>query len=479
VKGLDFEVVSAESLGISSNSLKKMAVRLEDEGIPMHSIIVMRHGKICMESYYAPYTKDTLHRMFSINKSLVGIAIGILEAKHLLSLDDCIVDYFADDLPTKEVHPYLKMLTIRNMLSMQTCYDFNAYKATDQNDWVHAFFNATPNHIPGTSFCYDTASTNVLCKLVEKLTGKNSLDFLREEFLDEIGFSKEAFLLKEPSGKNYNGGSGLCSTPRDLLYVIYTLSQGGFINGKQLIPAEFIKEATTFKSSPALRQFTKEEKYGYGYQIWMTRDEGFAMFGMAGQLAVYLPKKDMILVTTADTMGVSGGVQCIYDAFFEEVYDTCTDEPLAELDDYTDFKAFENSRQLLVLDGATGSPIINSIDKKTFNLDDNESGFKTVMLEFKEDSGKLSYTLGDNSYSLEFGLGYNIYQVFPGYDFKCGISGAFKGDNTLLLLAQIIDTSIGNIHLELSFTGDYVTLTIKKAEETSFGEYNGTISGKR
>ena len=68
---LDFEKVIPEDVGISSTGLISFARKLEYNNIPMHSIIVMRHGKICMESYYAPYTRDTLHRMFSVTKSFV------------------------------------------------------------------------------------------------------------------------------------------------------------------------------------------------------------------------------------------------------------------------------------------------------------------------------------------------------------------------------------------------------------------------
>lgn len=86
---LDFEKVIPEDVGISSTGLISFARKLEYNNIPMHSIIVMRHGKICMESYYAPYTRDTLHRMFSVTKSFVSLAIGLLADEgesHLMTI---------------------------------------------------------------------------------------------------------------------------------------------------------------------------------------------------------------------------------------------------------------------------------------------------------------------------------------------------------------------------------------------------------
>ena len=69
-------------------------------------------------------------------------------------------------------------------------------------------------------------------------------------------------------------------------------------------------------------------------------------------IAIYYPDKDVILVTTADVQGRQGGVQLIYDAFYEEVYshiDACTYN--GDNSDYEEFQKFENSRQLLVQPG--------------------------------------------------------------------------------------------------------------------------------
>ena len=87
-----------------------------------------------METYYKPYTRDTLHRMFSVTKSFVSLGIGLLEAEGKLSLDDKIVDFFPEKLPKPGVHPYIAMMTIRDMLTMRTCHDKTTYKAPGVTD---------------------------------------------------------------------------------------------------------------------------------------------------------------------------------------------------------------------------------------------------------------------------------------------------------------------------------------------------------
>lgn len=137
--------------------------------------------------------------MYSISKSFTSIAIGLLIDEGKLSFDDKICDYFQDKLE-KETPSYIKEITIRDMLKMATAHKSTTYKQYDGNDWVKSFFVLEPSHMPGTVFSYDTSSSHVLAALVERLSGKSILDYLRDKFLNEIGFSKEARWLKDPKG---------------------------------------------------------------------------------------------------------------------------------------------------------------------------------------------------------------------------------------------------------------------------------------
>ena len=160
----------------------------------------------------------------------------------------------------------------------------------------------------------------------------------------------------------------MCATPQDILKVMYIVSQNGKLDGKQLLPSGYLKEATVKQSDPYGKSGTWEEMQGYGYQFWMTTHNGYAFFGMGGQLAIYYPDKDVILITTADTQGRQGGVQLIYDAFYEEVYshiDACTYN--GDNSDYEEFQKFENSRQLLVQPGEYSSDLVSKINGQSYD----------------------------------------------------------------------------------------------------------------
>jgi CubicO group peptidase (beta-lactamase class C family) len=476
-----FDTATPESVGIPSACLKNFLTRIEKQELPIHSAIIMKDSKVCMEAYYQPYTRDTLHRMFSITKSFVSLAIGLLVEDKQISLDDHIIDYFPEKLPKEGAFPYMKMLTIREMLAMTTCHDKNTYKVAGTKDWVGSFFTTPPDHIPGTNFSYDTASTHTLAGLVEKLTGMELIDYLRSKFLDEIDFSKDAIVLKDPVGVSM-GGSGLCATPYDILKVMYIIAHDGQWKGKQLLPNDYIKTAKLKHSDPRAKQSTLEEMQGYGYQIWMTQNNGIVLFGMGGQLALYCPDKDIFMITTADAQGRQGGVQLIYDAFWDEVYDKISPSALPEdANAVNDLISFCNSRKLYVLTGDSDSTIINSINDINYKLDDNSNGFTSVRIHFNNNhqSGTFYYTNTTGDHSLDFAVGDNVIQQFPDYDLRCAVSGAWRLENYFLLKVQIIDTAIGNMYIALNYKDDYITVMFRKIEESLFTEYNGVISGKK
>ena len=258
---MNFKKGSPESAGIPSGCLLHFLDRLQKKQVPMHSFLLMRHDTLIAEGYYAPYQKDTLHRMFSISKSFTSIAIGLLEAEGKLSLDDPIVSYFPDKIPAN-VHPWIAAMTIRDMLMMRTCHAATTYKVDMKSDWVESFFTVPPTHPAGKLFHYDTSSAHTLSALVERLSGMPMLDYLKEK-LSVLEFSDESYMLTDPFGVSM-GGSGLVALPSDLLKFGYLLSHDGNIDGTQLVSASYIKTATSHLSDTRITAPLPSEACGYG-----------------------------------------------------------------------------------------------------------------------------------------------------------------------------------------------------------------------
>ena len=309
-----------EAKGISASCIIDTLSEIDIRGISMHSFLLCKDDCLVAEGYYAPVKKNDLHRMFSVTKSFVSIAIGLLQEEGRLSLDDSIVKFFPEYVPnTCEAHPWLLATTIRDMLSMRSCHASTTYdKFSSKTDWVKSFFTVAPTHKPGTVFHYDTSATHTLCALVEKLTGMKMLDYLRNKVLNEIGFSKEAYCLTDGFGVSM-GGSGLMATSRDLMCFALLILHNGKLNGKQYISADYIKEATSFQTATCVTGPIPSESQGYGLQFWTGEHGSIVCYGMGGQLAILLPEYNTAIVTTADTQGYQGGNQVIYDAIFRHI----------------------------------------------------------------------------------------------------------------------------------------------------------------
>lgn len=474
---LNFTYKKPEETGISSPWIMNFLNRLESCHLPMHSFILMKDDCIVAETYYAPYKHDTLHRMFSITKSFVSVAIGLLADEHKLSLDDRIISHFPEKLDGTEKSPYLSQMTIRDMLTMTSCHSKTTYKAPGCTDWVGSFFTTPPSYAPGTTFSYDTSATHTLCALVEKLTGMKMLDYLRTKFLDEAGFSKDAYVLEAPGGESL-GGSGLMCTPMDLLRFIYIVSKNGKLNDRQLLPEDYIKTATSCQIDTYSKNSTWEEMQGYGYQFWMTSHGGYACYGMGGQYALVYPEKNIIAITTADTQGRQGGTQLIYDAFYQEIYDKIDTETISSPLSDT-LGQYLKSRALFYVEGDSSSPVADKINDVRYIMDENPMGFHWVSLSFYKFDGTFDYETDKGVFSLPFSIHSNQVVEFPYYKYKACVSGAFRSPNTFLIKAHLIDECVGNLFIQLVFKENDVTVMMHKFEETMFNEFDGFMCGHR
>lgn len=420
----------------------------------MHSVILSCGGKIVSETYYKPYGRNTL---FSVTKSFVSLAIGCLTDEGKLSLDDCICDFFPE-YPTE--YDMIKQTTIRNMLMMRSPHDFTTYKADLNGNWVKSFFATKPSHAPGAVFCYDTSATHTLCALAEKLSGKTLIDYLREKFLNKIGFSKEAYCLKDPQGVSV-GGSGLMARPSDILKTAEFVMRGGKAGGEQLISKNYLKLSR--QSETDTRGSFADECQGYGMQFWMTRNNGQMMYGMGGQLAVMLPEKDTVFVTTADTMGCRGGVHSILESFWRNIY-----PHIDELREINEESIHEMPCEKGIKKGFFGK----------YEFSNNKLRIKSIEIITDEDKGILRYTnnLGDGE--LRFGMCKNIKGVFPYYECECYTSGAWKDKDRLIIKSRLTGECVGSVTMEF-FIGDNgkLTLSSRKIEGHEFSEWNGIVTG--
>jgi CubicO group peptidase (beta-lactamase class C family) len=474
---------SPESLGISSSAILNFIERIDREQICMHGFLLLRKGQIAAEGYWAPYSENSMHRMYSVSKSFVSLAIGLMIDEGKIKLDDQVVKFFKDKIP-ENIHPYLVQATIRDLLMMATPHTENSYTCND-SDWAATFFNKKPSHPPGTIFSYDTAATVILNTIVERISGVPFLEYMREKLLDPIGFSKDAWCVKTPEGTSW-GGSGVICKLRDMAKLAYVCMNKGSWGHIQLISEEYIITATSKQIDNSISGGS-----GYGYQIWMNKDSGFAFIGMGSQFAFCFPHKDFLFACISDTQGSDFAGPGIEDAFREEILCKIQDFPLP-YDAKSNMKLKEKVKTLKILPqrGNLSSTFEQKISCKWYNLNENPMGISRMRLIFDGEGGIWEYENASGHHQLKFGVGKTIVDSFPeksyfgekigtalGRGYDCLSSAAWVEEHKLNMLVYITDIYLGTLKISFSFKGNEISIYMTKVAEWFLDEYMGFAGG--
>lgn len=487
-----FENITPEVAGISSEKVLEFFKTIDAANLNTHSVIMAKGDKIFAESYYKPFHKDYVHRMYSISKSFVSIAVGLAYTEGLLSLDDKLMDYFPE---LKEDNPndYALDVTIRDMLTMSSnvCGNFPWYQNCESR--LEAYFSMkTGNKLPGTVYFYDSIGSYILNCIVEKLTGKEFLEYLKEKVLLEIGFSKESYTLYAP-GEYTIGDSGVMCTSRDLLLFARFVANYGEWNGKQYIDREFMKQAVSKQVHNNINNSVNYYgSHGYGYLIWCMPNDGFAFIGMGDQLAVYDRNNDFTFIITSDNQTDSATARPI---LFHEIYKTLINNiaqnALEENSEaYVSLCEYMESRKLLSQLGKTVSPLSEKIDSAKYTLSENPMNIDSFSLSFAEKSGVFTFVKNNVEYKLPFGLCENFFGEFPenrrqllsmgdvgeGH-YECATSAAWVMDNHFVIKSQIIDTYFGCLNIHIVFKDDKVQLMMKKSGQYILDGFEGYANG--
>ncbi len=476
-------VSSPESAGIPSSAILRFLERIGLERTCMHGFLILRGGQIAVEGYWAPFTVDRKHRMYSISKSVVSLAIGLLIDEGKLRLEDRAETFFKDKL-SEQVHPYLAQTTIRDLLMMSTPHSRNSYTRND-SDWAATFFQMEPSHPPGTIFAYDTAATVILNTIVERISGVHFLEYMRPRLLDPIGFSKDAWCIQTPEGTSW-GGSGVICTLRDMAKLAYVCLNGGRWDGQQLISEEYIREATSKQIDNSING-----NRGYGYQIWMEADGGFSFRGMGSQFAFCYPKKDFIFACIADTQGSRSTDTEIVDAFHEELYPYIANEAISENPEtYNLLKEKIDHLRILPQRGAADSSYANGISEKWYRMNENPMGISRMRLVIEGDEGIWEYVNATGDHRLRFGIGKLVEDSFPemhyygerigipaGRGYQCLASAAWVEEHKLNMLVYITDHYFGTMKVTFAFKGSDISVFMTKAAEWFLDEYEGFAGG--
>jgi CubicO group peptidase (beta-lactamase class C family) len=313
----DFPSSSPEAVGVDSQPLIRMSEWIRNDKLDVRSLLVIKDGKLIFERYSGGLVRDNNYELYSVTKSVTSLLVGILNGEGKLGPNDKVVPGIV------AAHPELKDaladkqdLKVRDLLSMSSGL---FYKQTEGSDTL---YYGVPNRLsvaaksqaklpPGKEFDYTDVNPVLVGAMVSAAAGQREQKFAEEKLFKPLGMSHYRWDGIDQTGF-VSGGWGLRLRPIDMAKLGTLLLNDGQWQGKQVVPAAWIKQMTT-PANPALAK-------DYGYYCWINhivedRPE-FGAMGFKGQFITVLPKENAIVVMTS-LLPTDGGLR---DATYLQMY---------------------------------------------------------------------------------------------------------------------------------------------------------------
>lgn len=390
-----------EEQGVSSIAIARFVDALETELHDVHSMMLVRGGHVVAEGWWAPYRESHPHSLFSVSKSFVSTAVGFAVDEGVLGLDDAVVALLPDELP-EVVDENLAALRVRHLLTMTTGHAVDTVSAVDHSDdWARAILAVPLEHTPGSTFVYNSGATYLLSAILQRLTGQRVLDYLTPRLLEPLGISGATW-EQCPRGIDA-GGWGMSITTEGIAAFGETYLRDGVFEGRQVVPADWVRQATALQVENGEFDPATDNSHGYGFQFWRSRHDTYRADGAFGQFAIAMPERDALLVLTS---GVSDGQQ-VLNTVWQHLLPVLTHDGPFEAD-ATAVAALTEKLATLSLarpDGTADSPTAARVSGTPYLLPRNSLGLERVTLH-----------AGSGATRIELVDAFGTHQIVCGHD---------------------------------------------------------------
>ena len=306
--GLEVSTLEAEDI---DPELIHDAVRsfTENTDASIHSFLIIRNGKLVLESYFNGWNRKRRHDLRSATKSITSCLVGIAIDKGFIpSTDEPVLDFFPEYKPFAHSDPRKESATIRHFLQMRTglaCNDWtssspgNEEKMYKQRDWIRFVLDLPVISHPGQHFSYCTGSPVTLGGVISKASAMTIPEFSDKYLFEPLGVTDYQWEF-QPNGNTDTGGH-IHLYPRDMAKLGLLFLNNGNWRGAQLVSANWVAESTRATDEIAPDNFTT---LGYAY-LWWTKNwnvEGnphsYFASGNGGQFILVFPSLNAVIVFT-------------------------------------------------------------------------------------------------------------------------------------------------------------------------------------
>ena len=307
----DWEISSLGEQEVDPQIIRELMRQILNNNLKnIHSILLIKNGKLILEEYFCGYHRDLKHPVASVTKSVTSILFGIARDRgEKIVLNKKLIAYLPEykDLLSSSGK---SKITLEHLLTMRAGLEWNEFSHTyfqgmyESNDPIKFILEKEMVDAPGQRFFYSTGLSTVLGRILENTTGSNA-----EQFADEYLFTP--LEIKDYHwGKLSDGtvltGSSLSLRPRDMAKLGYLFLKEGVWRDKQIVSKEWVKESIFPHVKYPHDKGDLISGTGYGYQWWRgtskisDRDiDAFYAAGHGGQFICVIPSLDLITVITS------------------------------------------------------------------------------------------------------------------------------------------------------------------------------------
>lgn len=391
---------SPEAQGISSAELLNFIESAEKSNAGLHSIMVIRHGYVVAEGWWAPYSAEEKHWLFSLSKNVAATAIGMAITENILSLDDKVISFFpSTDLP-ESYNDFLRELTIRDLLTMSSGHATDTFwpmMASADGNWAKTFFSIPIKFEPGTHFVYNSGCTYMLSAILQSKAGVPMIKYLEPRLFKPLGI-KDAAWDNDPNGINI-GAAGLRLSTEDIAKFSQLYLQKGVWKGKRILTEKWIDEATSFKiknddTGTPTKMEEDDIKQGYGYHFWLSRPIAQGAYRSEGafcQYGIVMPKQDAVVAITAEGISTKRVMDLTWNILLPAMKEGKLPRAPAVQKQLGDKL---KSLALLPPRNKPHSSIASHISGREFSIENNPRNIKTVKFGF--DNNKTTFVISEN-----------------------------------------------------------------------------------
>jgi CubicO group peptidase (beta-lactamase class C family) len=290
-----------EQQGMDSELLGNMLAAIHEEGLNLHSLLIVRNGYLVVEAYFYPFQRDTKHELYSCTKSFISTLIGIAIDQNLIEdVNRPVINTWFADRTFNHLDAQKESLTLEHLLTMTSGLDWSEgdpiYREMYySNDWVQFVLDKSMVEEPGNQFNYCSGCSHILSAILQRSTGTGTLEFARQYLFEPLGIND--FSWEMDSNNIPIGGWGLNLTPRDMTKLGLLYLNNGVWNGEQVVEAGWIRTSVS-------KHVETPGDLDYGYQWWIYPSlEAYTALGRDGQTIFVIPESRLVVVTTAEVNG--------------------------------------------------------------------------------------------------------------------------------------------------------------------------------